>query len=394
VDARSRSRLGESQPLPQIDGERCVHSRLAQAVCRRCVDACPTGAWVIDDERLGFDSGRCDGCGLCAPACPEGAIAAHSVPVVYRIEGRGVAFAACARAAVGEGADGEGLVPCLHGLGVHGLLGLYRQGLRLLLTCRGDCGTCPRGGALPLEASLGQAGALIADRGLEPLLTRGLGPEHWRRSLAAARRRHRGPALGRRAFFRGLLARVEPAAPDTPAERLAYCAPGRLLPDGAPGTLALFAPRIDPTRCTGCDACVRLCAHGVIAAGEAAYRLDPSGCTGCGVCAEVCGDSAIAVHALDPLPQRSVLLHGGRCPACGADYRSPLPIADPRALCPICARTNRHRNLFQRLAVEAVGPAEGPGSDWAPPIDYPGGQSSARASDPGAAAPTDAAAPA
>ena len=67
----------ELKTLPTVITERCVHTQLTQASCRACVDSCPVKAWVLDDETLSIDTGACDGCGLCASACPQGAIISH-----------------------------------------------------------------------------------------------------------------------------------------------------------------------------------------------------------------------------------------------------------------------------------------------------------------------------
>jgi len=59
--------------LPQIVAERCP------ADCRRCVEACPTGAIVESPQpgaaaRLTIDLGRCLFCPDCAAACPNQAV--------------------------------------------------------------------------------------------------------------------------------------------------------------------------------------------------------------------------------------------------------------------------------------------------------------------------------
>jgi Pyruvate/2-oxoacid:ferredoxin oxidoreductase delta subunit len=339
--------------LPEVTAARCVHSQMEQASCRACLDACPTRAWVMDDERLGIDATLCDGCGLCAPACPEGAILSPFAPVRYRVEGAGIAFAACARA--GIAGPIEGVLPCLHALGVRTLLDLTCKGVRRLVLSRGNCGTCPRGADLPAERQLDQRlegiAALLRDRGLTPLEAANLSPPRWEEEHRAARARHLSPAIGRRAFFKG----VFDAAVDAGLERAerndprvaTFVPPGRMIPRPESSRFALHAPEIDGERCTGCDACARLCPHDVFAVEPDAYRTDADGCTGCGLCADVCTQAAVVARAQVASPQTRLPLFPRRCPACGVPYHSPQRVSDARGLCPVCAVTNHHRRLYQ-----------------------------------------------
>jgi len=335
--------------LPEVVSERCVHARMAQATCRACVDACPRSAWVLDEERLGIDAARCDGCGLCAPACPEGAVLEHWRPLRLRVNGVKVAFAACAEAKV----DGEGtFIPCLHILGVRRLLELQRDGVGRLVLARGDCDACPRGGVTRLDRALGEVNLLLRNRGLPLVDSTFLPSAAWSAELALARASHRPEGIGRRAFFRRALTAATERAADLPERDgewvPCFVPPGRIVPRSGEGGLSLNAPRIDEAGCSGCDACVRLCPHEVIQLTPEGYRLDPDGCTGCGICVDACNRGAVRVERLAADPQTLVPLATRRCRACGADFH--LPAARPAsALCPVCAMTSHQRRLFQVL---------------------------------------------
>jgi ferredoxin len=324
--------------LPEVIGERCVHSLIERATCRRCVDACPTGAWLIDEERLGIDPARCDGCGLCAPACPQAAIVARTAepllvspaggsaaPGANRPEagllpgGRSMAggsaapgaitagsganvhnpaaMLACDRAwsdgrnavlggsaapgamTAGSGATG-GIVPCIHALGPRDLARLAAAGCGRLIVATGDCNACPRGSVVRLESRLADLARLLDSRGLRVLRLERLPPDRWLVARAAAAP-DAGPAMGRRSFLRrGLGLAVDQAASAFglgAAEREGVETVARLLPDTArPCALAPVAPRIDPAACTGCDACVRLCPQQAVRL-ERVEAADPAG---------------------------------------------------------------------------------------------------------------------
>lgn len=350
-----RGWIREATNLPEVIAERCVHTRIETASCRACVDSCPQRAWVIDDEQLGIDTQRCDGCKLCVAACPEGAVQGPVRPARRDTAKGGAALLACRP--TGVHAD-EGVVPCVHALGLTALLALYRAGMRSLITCTADCDRCERGGVTRLTERVHRVNRLLTARDLPGIRCEQLPGDIWLRRLTCDLAPARGPALNRRQFLRRATrdvltgyqqTRIAEPAPGAPPE-----APGQMIPAPSAGQAVPFAVAIDGERCNACHACARLCPHGAITlqidkrGRNHAYLLTSDACTGCRICCDVCDQEAVTVRPWGVPTATVVPLTEHRCRACGSWFELPAHHADS-TLCRICVRHNHQAALYQVL---------------------------------------------
>lgn len=335
----------ESQ-LPSIDAERCVHAHAPKARCRACADACPREAWLLDEDGLGLDTEACDGCGLCAPVCPQAAITFASSPALRPARGGRAAYAGCERVADREEA---GVLACLHTLGVRALADLWLKGVRRLRVAHGDCASCSRDAKEGLAAAAAELVRLTGDRGLEPLTVERVQPVgDWQSE------RDEAANMSRRGLFDALLrpahAVVEGVDPDA-GDPSALAADARL-PRATRATIARRVPEIDAALCEACDACVGICPHTVIRlvrepADAARYEVDPTRCTDCGLCVDVCAAGAIRIAHWAAARPAPVPLGLSQCKACGVVHHATQARKPEMELCRICATTGHHRKLFQ-----------------------------------------------
>lgn len=344
------SHCTEPTTLPTVIAERCVHTRLTQASCRACVDVCPSDAWVMDEDTMGIDTSRCDGCGLCASACPQGAIVSHKVMSALEPKGRITALFACEMAGI---EDKQRTIPCLHALGLQQLLRLYRSGTRHLHIASGDCASCPRSKALWPNDLVEHLNDMLASRNLATITLQAIPSGQWKQTSERTRQELSGPVLSRRSFFRRAAASSITLGIDIAGlqEENPFVPPGKQLPRTRLEDILPFIPGIDPAKCNGCDTCAQLCPQGAISLWASddnpQYRLDAEACTGCAICLDVCNQKAVSVCHWRPQVQFALHLTAQRCRACGAPFHSPTGQRNEDGLCFVCTETNHARGLYQ-----------------------------------------------
>lgn len=345
--------------LPEIDGDRCVHSMIESGSCESCVSACPTGAWVINDDLVGIQPELCDGCGICAAVCPEAAIVHDLKPQPGIWQGKMVAMLACERASATL--PEEQIVPCLHALGVSDVLVLYQQGCRHFFTHYGDCSTCNRGVyGDALEVSISRINKMLISHGLSRVGYKPVSASRWLAIFARLDFSQFLPSISRRNFFRVAAAEIAKQGINRtgiePAQET-FKPPGSILPFKEPalGILPSY-PVIDTSLCSGCNACIQACPHDVItlesddqARDIAFYDLKVEQCTGCGICVDICPEQALDIKRWQQPQESQITLRLSHCECCGIEMNRPAAMGEDETRCHICERVGHYKTLYQTL---------------------------------------------
>lgn len=368
--------------------ERCQPWRVKKAKCRLCVEACPVDGCVsFSDNILSIDGGLCNGCGICAGACPTGALTleglgeAELVDRVLAGKGKKVFFTC----ALGPGAGGA----TVGGKGVDTLrlncLAVVKESALATLALSGveeislDLSKCPecgfKKGKEIIERSVLYAENLVTACGLGTRVRAvyAEGKEKKGSSVKAGKARDLkpGPVYSRRDLFSLLRERAAISVSADKKEGSGDCGDGLsparavltnaikgALKDGADPFIAdrAFSVRSLAIKegCTMCARCESFCPTGAlkrIEEGlEARIDFEMGLCTGCYECAEFCPTGALvyndAVRLLEMTGPPETLSRRTftECPACGTTY---LP--EPGEQCPACAKREKLDRRIQSI---------------------------------------------
>lgn len=335
--------------LPDIDPERCVQSNFNQASCHACVSACPKDAWILNEESLGLDTEACDGCGLCIPVCPPGALHMEFPWVIRHFGGKPLALFSCEQSSVKESNRN---MPCVHSLGIRQLIVMHTIGINNLLIAHGDCRNCPSNPPTPLVQRIEQLNKLLAGRHLTPMKLLTYSNSVWEKIHAQEEVISRGTLIKRRSFLWGSTAtdsiRQQMYIFD-PLNRkeCQTVPPAALLPEPQSDADCSWpwAPQFEPQDCIGCDACIHLCPTGALLYEQddtkQVYVVHAKACNGCMICADVCDTNAIQPKPWAAISHQSIPLLEKQCATCGNPYHLPVVnTLSANSECPVCSNKN------------------------------------------------------
>lgn len=290
------------------DAQRCAHARSGIEACNRCLEACPADAIIIDGDGIKVIPYLCHGAGICATACPSGAIRYVYPDTCDQLDSLRSALKAY-REAGGEqpvllfydALQDEGILDAKikdfpgniipWGLEVMGCVGLdtwlaaLAYGIaevRLLQT-----ETTAKSVVETLNAQIGYAHQLLAGLGLAPAI-RLVTAEDCLNTTSSQ-------AVDKPAQFAGMndKRRIIRLALEHLAQQGSVTEPCIPLAAGAPFGEVI----VDQETCTLCMACVSQCPPHALQAGtdKPELRFIEDHCIQCGLCQKSCPEKSISL---------------------------------------------------------------------------------------------------
>ena len=201
----------ESKAL-HIEPRRCVMVRNRNASCRRCAQACPSGAIALHDNTIEIDNELCFECGSCSTVCPTEAIVSLKPlddDLAARVQAQHEAcpqeaVIICARLAAKHRAAADRVVevPCVGRVDASLLVRMAALGATDIRVVDGHCRTCRyRDAQVAADRSIEAANALFSVWGVEARVQR---TEELPEAVLATSVQEAKGGVSRRGFFSDL----------------------------------------------------------------------------------------------------------------------------------------------------------------------------------------------